>query len=51
MNAKALVPDPRGEQPERFAANEAGRGRISIAVRLYEKEDRPQQPRNPGNVG
>jgi hypothetical protein len=30
MKAKARVPDPRGEQPERLAANEAGCGRISL---------------------
>ena len=30
MKAIARVPDPRGEQPERLAANEAGCGRISL---------------------
>jgi hypothetical protein len=30
MKAKARVPDPRGEQPERLAANEAGCGRVSL---------------------
>src|ERR1700720_2396429 len=30
MKAKPRVPDPRGEKPERLAANEAGCGRISL---------------------
>ena len=30
MKAKARVPDPRGEQPERLAANYAGCGLISL---------------------
>ena len=30
MKVKARVPDPRGEQPERLAANEASCGRISL---------------------
>jgi hypothetical protein len=30
MKAKARVPDPRAEQPERLAANEAGCGPISL---------------------
>src|SRR6478736_6094113 len=30
MKAKARVPDPRREQPERLAANEAGCGRNSL---------------------
>src|SRR6202040_2223986 len=30
MKVKPRVPDPRGEQPERLAANEAGCARISL---------------------
>ena len=42
--------DPRGEQPERLAANEAGLRLNFIAVCLDETEDGPQQPQNLGNI-
>ena len=49
MKAKARVPTPpRGEQPERLAADEAGYGPNCIAVPIDETEDRARRPRNPG---
>src|SRR5580704_6935364 len=45
MKAKARVPDPRGEQPERLAANEAGCARISLRCASMRRSDvKPGRP-------
>src|SRR6478672_2010451 len=60
MKAKARVPDPRGEQPERLAANEAGCGRNSLRCASMRRKIALNRPGirgmsvkkgAPGNIG